>query len=476
METRPKPFRIPPLALLLGGAGLGLSLPPFNLSGLAWVALVPLFVSARGRRPLEAAGLAILTSLLAGAVQVGFHPSPQAVYGGLIPFFWLALLLSLVTVLSGPAAARLPSWADPLWTAALAVTLEWATCLLPLPMTLALTQHRNLAVLPLASVTGAWGLSFLVWWTNAVLARGVAGDGLPRSAAGAGAMVALALAGLHLSRPAPGPEIRVAVVQDYVPGENAVAPAGKDPLGVPDREALTREAARRGARVAVWTERCLGTAFSPDDPADDTRRLARGLRMAVVPGYLSGGPGKPFNCAAWVGADGAVRGVHHKMHPFMDEAKTILPGRQARAFDTELGRVGLEICFDTCYPAVTRDLVRDGARLIAAPSIDPSVANGALHHLHVATLPLRAVENGVPFLRADPNGLSQIVDRDGTVRAAAALWEAGAPVATVHPGTGGTLYTRLGDWFPAVCALFCLLASPPGGLRKTFLKKSVTRT
>jgi apolipoprotein N-acyltransferase len=457
MVHPPKPSALLIWAVPVGGVALGLSLPPSNAEALAWFALAPLLVAARGRRPLEAVGLAILTGLAAGFAQVGWHRNLGAVYGALIPFFWLALLLSVVVTAATAAARRFSGWTWVLWTAALGVTVEWATSMLPLPMSLALTQHRDAMLLPIVAVTGAPGLAFLVWLTNAGLAESTRGRLSPRPLMVL-AVVALAftLIGERTSG-ALGRRVRVAVVQDHAPGDaEGVAPPESegDP---PDREALTRQAATSGVEVVVWSERCLGTAFRPDNPRDPTRSLARELRVALVPGYLSIGPGKPFNCAAWVDPDGQIRGVHHKLHPFMDETKTVQPGKEIRAHDTRLGRIGMEICFDTCFPEVTRALVRDGAALIAAPTIDPAEANAALHSLHAATLPLRAVENGAPLLRADPNGLSQVVDRDGRVRAIAPLWKPAAVVGDVRLGSGrGTLYTRWGDWLPVGCMLFCL--------------------
>lgn len=115
----------------------------------------------------------------------------------------------------------------------------------------------------------------------------------------------------------------------------------------------------------------------------------------------------------------------------------------------------MEICFDSLYTGVTRQLAQDGAQIVAMPNFDPPTPQGVLHELHAAVLPFRAVENRVPFVRADSNGASQIVDATGHVVGQSALWATDVQIRNVALGNGrGTLFTRWGDWFAVLCVLF----------------------
>src|SRR5439155_22695047 len=121
-------------------------------------------------------------------------------------------------------------------------------------------------------------------------------------------------------------------------------------------------------------------------------------------------------------------------------------------FDTNLGKVGVEICFDSCYTDVTRRNARAGARIIAMPNWDPPTPRGILHRLHAALVPFRAVENRVPFVRADANGLSQIIDATGRIVGQAPLYAISAVIGDVALGVGyGTIFTWQGEWFAFVC-------------------------
>jgi apolipoprotein N-acyltransferase len=171
-----------------------------------------------------------------------------------------------------------------------------------------------------------------------------------------------------------------------------------------------------------------------------------------VVGYTQAASPRGYNCAALIDPAGGVRGVHRKIHLFLGERQTAQPGRAARAFPTGLGTLGMEICFDSCYPGVTRRLAAAGAQLVAMPNYDPPVPRGALHTLHAAVLPFRAAENRVAFVRADPNGCSQLIDPAGRIVAQSPLFAADALVGNLPLGPGtGTFYTRFGDWLAYLC-------------------------
>ena len=318
-------------------------------------------------------------------------------------------------------------------------------------------------LIQIASVTGIWGVSFLLWLTNAALADAwlarrvrttplTLAAGLLLSSLGFGAFVVAAPPAATAQR------LRVAAIQDFTGDETGdLVERASDGGTDVDREAMTRTAAEHGARLIVWSEECLGSAFAPNDSADETRALARQTGSSLVVGFSDDSRPRPFNCAGFIGPDGTVWGVHHKIHLYLGESQTVQRGGTPAAHATPLGRVGMEVCFDSCYTRVTRQIVGDGARLIAMPNYDPPSPHGVLHELHAAMLPFRAVENRVPFVRADSNGLSQIVAADGRVVAQSPLYAPDILVGTVALGDGrGTWFTRWGDWLAYLCVLGAL--------------------
>lgn len=363
----------PLLLALLSGALFAFSLPPWNWEGLGWLAFAPLLVGVQGRRPLEAVGMGMLAGLVCGVIQAGWSPDSQRLFWAFIPFLWLTFLFGGVAL----AAAKFPRQGNGLlWVAFIAcagVSGEWLTSFLPLPLNIALCQYRVLPLIQIASLTGIWGVSFLLWFSNAALADAwLQKRGRTRPVAVAFALVALSLGfGLWRLRPAPEnrPYLTVAAVQDLTREE--VGGLAASPKGAADREAMTRQAAARGAQLVVWSEESLGNDFAPDDPKDATRKLARQFHTSLVVGYSDDARPKAHNCAAFIDQTGVVQGVHHKIHLYPGENQTIQAGQRDRAFPTALGRVGLEVCFDSCYTDVTRHLVLSRAQIIAMPNYDP---------------------------------------------------------------------------------------------------------
>jgi len=100
------------------------------------------------------------------------------------------------------------------------------------------------------------------------------------------------------------------------------------------------------------------------------------------------------NTAVLVGPKGFV-GKYQKIylptHSVFEEKRYFRPGYQIPVFETEIGKLGIIICYDIYFPEVTRVLSLKGARLIVCISASPSVRRGFFETLTAA----RAIENTV---------------------------------------------------------------------------------
>jgi predicted amidohydrolase len=98
------------------------------------------------------------------------------------------------------------------------------------------------------------------------------------------------------------------------------------------------------------------------------------------------------NSAVLIGPGGFI-GKYHKMylptHSIFEEKRYFRPGYQTAVFDTELGKLGLIICYDIYFPEVTRLTRLKGAELIVCISASPGVRRSFFEVLTVA----RAIEN-----------------------------------------------------------------------------------
>ena len=98
------------------------------------------------------------------------------------------------------------------------------------------------------------------------------------------------------------------------------------------------------------------------------------------------------NAAVLVSPKGLI-GKYRKMylptHSVFEEKRYFRPGYQTAVFDTELGKIGLVICYDIFFPEVTRLTRLNGAQLIVCISASPAVRRTFFEILTLA----RAVEN-----------------------------------------------------------------------------------
>ncbi|MDT0260029.1 carbon-nitrogen hydrolase family protein [Jatrophihabitans lederbergiae] len=102
--------------------------------------------------------------------------------------------------------------------------------------------------------------------------------------------------------------------------------------------------------------------------------LAAELGAHLVVGTYERGPrrGVVYNAAAVVGPAGELLGVYRKTHPFTteraDRGGWVTPGEDVLVVDTDLGKIGVIICFDGDYPELSRITAIKGAEVICRPS------------------------------------------------------------------------------------------------------------
>src|SRR2546425_5125021 len=239
-----------------------------------------------------------------------------------------------------------------------------------------------------------------------------------------------------------------------------VAAAQIEPkLAEPERNleaclARLEEAAAAGAELLVLPECAIpGYMFEsaeealplaeevPGPSSEVLERESRRLGMHVVCGLLERDGDALRNAAVLVGPDGLI-GTYRKTHlPFLGVDRFVVPGDELRVYETPLGRIGIEICYDLRFPEVTRTLALKGADIVAHPTNFPMAAKVQTEVITLA----RAAENRVYLLTANRVGKerwgefcgwSQIVDPFGKRLAEAGETEEALLVAGVELGKG----------------------------------------
>jgi predicted amidohydrolase len=144
-------------------------------------------------------------------------------------------------------------------------------------------------------------------------------------------------------------------------------------------------AADAGADLVVLPELCVtGYAFADESEACELgehsdgptlamwRELARAHGIVIVGGFCEiDAERHPRNSAAVVDRRG-IRHVYRKSHLWDREQLIFVAGSEPPpVIDTEVGRVGLAVCYDAFFPEMMRSLALRGAEVIAVPMNSP---------------------------------------------------------------------------------------------------------
>lgn len=443
---------------------LGTGLHP--IPWLTWLAPLPVLLLAP-RVSAGIAALAVCVAYLFGganiwhyyAVNLELPPMLVALTVVLFPLLLTGIaLLFRVTLRRGhPLAAALVfpagiAGAEYLVSLVTPAGANWS---------LAPTQADLLPVLQVASLTGGWGVSFLVSLVPAVLAV-LLFPGTSTSArlrVGVVGLVVLVLAlgfGVErenaVTRAAPSPRITLLSARSAADEVWVTTPAGRDLVAA--YVDWLRTAPDDGTRIVVLPEK----GFQADDTSlpdllGPLAAAARTRHVDVVVGVKVHTGGTIRNSAYDLPADGSapVDYLKHHLVPGVEDGYT---AGTALAFVPGFGtRIGIAICADLGHPDFGRDYGRAGAGLVVAPALDFTVDAWSQSRVQL----LRGVESGFSLARASHLGYLTLSDPAGRVVAQAPTGMATPFVAvsgTLPMPTGGTLYTRWGDWFPLLCLAF----------------------
>jgi len=164
----------------------------------------------------------------------------------------------------------------------------------------------------------------------------------------------------------------------------------------------------------------LAPGFSSRWVEELKSKAGKGLHIACGGFYKIEG-NKLVNALLLVSPRGELA-TYYKTHLYhlkeTREEDFVVKGSELKVVDTELGKIGLSICYDLNFPEVTRILALNGAQIILLPAAWPKMAGATWDIL----LPARALENEVYILASGQTGEeyyghSKIIDYAGNILA-----------------------------------------------------------
>jgi apolipoprotein N-acyltransferase len=498
---------------LFSGVLFTLPFLSFSLGPVAWIALVPLLAALGGRAVREG----FLLGLLAGAVWGWgglYWLHLVTVPGYLVLGLYLALYPALWSGWVVWLSARRPGWvwwaAPAAWTA-----LEYLRTYLftGFPWNLfGTSQIRNLPLIQISSLTGVYGVGFLLVLVNVAIAQTAVflrQRTRPRQVilSRPGGIVpavllltAALLYGHNILRTAeeevPAESLAVTLIQGSIPQELKWVP-GLAPGHFQSHLDLSLRARARGSDLLIWPESAL-PYYLEEQPAVQRRLedlVARGVSYLLLGGDYRDETGS-YNSAYLLSPAGGERRRYDKVHlvpfgeytplrsvfPFLGRVvpwdEDFSPGRGYPVFPLAgfspprepEPRIGVLICYEDIFPGPSREMVAGGANLLVNITNDAWFGKTPAPFQHFAASVFRAVENRVYLARAANTGYSCVIDPRGRIagevvdREGRSLFVPGWTTVPVYPRSRPSFYTEHGDLFSWICvvlALFATLGSRP---------------
>jgi apolipoprotein N-acyltransferase len=340
---------------------------------------------------------------------------------------------------------------------------------------------RSLALLQITSVTGIYGLCFLIAAYGALLAYAVL---VARrrvwevAVAVTLLLIIVALGGAHLV-PNATPRYVAHLVQtnfpqsESYPADWLTAHAGE----LNQLQQISVDAAKQQPGLIIWPE--VPAPFSLQEPLFAARasQIARDANNYFLVGVIDwkqrGGKVLAANSAVLLNPAGQRIYSYDKIHllPFGEyvplrawltfakrltaDISDFTPGSTYSIAQIPQGTFGAFICYEAIFPSEVRQFTAKGAQLLITISNDGWFGRSSAPEQHMFMARVRAVENRRWLLRDTNNGYTESIDPYGRTAAQLPIDIRGQLTAPYDFRGDLTPYARFGDWF----SWFCIIAT-----------------
>jgi len=513
------------LAALLSGALLVLAYPKYDLNWLVWIGLVPLFFALCGKN----LKFSFLLSLICGLVFYpgvfywimripGYNLPHHTILGLYLGAYFalFGLIFSLINNRCGSIAAL--SSAPFIWVSMEFFRSNLSFLALPWAL-LGHTQYQQLGLIQFASVTGTYGVSFLIVLVNTTITSLILAafsraekfqflnlSPSPKKSvltltAMTTALMAIALVYSHItiSRPVSGNKIKASVLQGNIDQFKKWDPSYADFIMKTYLD-LSSRAAKDEPTLVIWPE-----ASTPGFILKNLRYLKQVVALIQETNihFLIGSseypkfqkadldPEKTGNSALFFSPQGKVLGQYLKMRlvPFKEyvpyegiikwpqfivpeERKTFdVQGKEIILFELDGTKFGAVICWESLFPELFRQFVNQGANFIINITSEAWFGESAFPHQFLAINVMRAVENRVSIARAANTGVSCFIDPNGRIYNrlnvdGKDLFVRGFLTDEIIVSKDKTFYTMHGDFFVYACILITFLMTAVSLLKR----------
>lgn len=515
----PSLFRssLPWISALLGGFLLGLALPPYQANGLAWVAFVPLILSAFITPPKNPGGVGFVMGLsffgstlwwIGHVTIIGafFLCSYLSIYFSLwfrLHQFWSTRFLSPST--SDAKAISLTSFKIAALSASSWTLLEWTRGWFLTGFGwngLAITQSHVIPIIQWASVGGTLLISWWIVFVNVILAYGIrrfhedirTGRGYRRYLDLY--LVLVAFMGIHLwgffriqSLPSQTiHSLRYVSIQPNIPQSEKFSPMSGTQILLKHMNLTLNAIEGVSPDLVLWPETSSGKIFSTDfELKESVERIQKAGNFDFIMGAIDLENEKTFNAAFWFPPSEGIqpKEIYHKNHlvvfgeytPFWDTFPylgSLYPitrgyswGKGMKVFTLARNpvRVAPIICFEDTLSSLVREANQQKPEILINLTNDAWFKDSPAAEQHLANAVFRTVEFDLPMIRSTNSGVTCHITQNGIVERVLKnengkkIEIEGALISDLRwTPSQTTLYERWGNWIVLVSLLILLMS------------------
>ncbi len=499
---------------LVSGFLLSLAFPDSGLYPLAFMALVPLWISL-DNLTIKQSFYAGLAAGLAFYLPLIYWISPAIVlYGGLnlaAGLSCLAILCIYLAIYTGIFALVMkwipgPSWLNPFWGAVVWVSLAYIRtyAFTGFPWgVLGYSQYPNLAFIQAADIFGVLGISFVLVLTNGGLTLAwktfFRQKRLEKKRLLSLGLIALIVSSVFLyghfrlrevrQWMADAPHLKLSVAQANIrqdqKWDSGFITATIDRYAELSQQGLPCD-------LVVWPETAL-PFFYGKEPVFSSRvdaavRNTRTYFLIGIPAAEPSGKGYLYYNRACMLNPLALVTAHYDKHHlvpfgeyvplkdllwFMEKiaagAGNFSKGKTGMTpLDFAKGKTGVLICFEILFPDIARQFVLNGADILTTMTNDAWYGRTSAAQQHFSIAVFRAVENRRSLARSANTGISAFIDPTGKILGRTEIFTTCSLTRDVPVLAETSFFTRHGDLGAQVCTVAFLLILVVKPIKKRF--------
>jgi len=496
---------------LLSGLPFAFTQPPFNhefhwafslFPFLSFIALLPLFyfaIQKPTRRAVLHTYLCAYTMAIGQCFWVAFVQIQGLwaiiIVGMFLLAAFVALFILAAAMLFRMLYNRVPRWYMLLFPA-FWVLIDYSRTLSDLAFPWGFLGYNLTPILTLshtASLTGVWGLTFLIVIVNTLLFDYFKGKSGTDAAKRSRPLLSLAVMGVllvilaawgrhhisYVSKDSNGKKARISLIQPNLDQLNWGNYSLGESFSIFDT--LIYAAAAEHPDVIICPESSLLCYLSRQSA--HKRRFQRWADSTNIPVILGAlhwdkAPGGSiydflvYNTAFMATPGKPQLSLYRKIMlvPFSEafpfEANVPIlsrvnlgeadfkRGKEETVFTVDSTiRAAVYVCYEAIFPSFVQRRLRPDANLIVHITNDGWFGKTSGPYQHAEMARMRAIENGVPIARCAITGITMFIDAAGRITGKTGLDERVLLTQDVTLRTADTLYSRYGDWFVALCGV-----------------------